>query len=76
MSSRPGSTPDGRPLTAALLYGGSAAGVIALHLSTNSTFGFHTDELYYLACGRHAAVGLCQLKEPIPKIWGKLRDFS
>jgi len=46
MSSRPGSTPDGRPLTAALLYGGAAAGVIALHLSTNSTLGFHTDELY------------------------------
>ena len=69
MSSRPGSTPDGRHLTAALLYGGAAAAVIALHLSTNSTLGFHTDEL----C---PPVTLCQLKEPIPQIWGKLRDFS
>jgi len=23
-----------------------------------------------------APITLCQLKEPIPQIWGKLRDFS
>jgi hypothetical protein len=43
--------------TAALLYGGAAAGVIALHLATIGTLGFHTDELYYLASGRHPALG-------------------
>jgi hypothetical protein len=29
--------------------------VIALHLATNSTRGFHTDALYYIDCGNHAA---------------------
>ena len=43
--------------TAALLYGGAAVGVIAIHLATNSTLGFHTDELYYLTCGLHPAFG-------------------
>jgi len=32
-------------VASALLYGGAAAGVIALHLATNGTLGFHTDEL-------------------------------
>lgn len=40
-----------------LLYGGAAAGVFGLHLATNSTLGFHTDELYYLASGNHPALG-------------------
>jgi hypothetical protein len=30
----------------ALLFGGAAIGIIALHLATNSTLGFHMDELY------------------------------
>jgi hypothetical protein len=34
-----------------LLFGGAAARVIALHLATSGTLGFHTDELYYLDCG-------------------------
>ncbi len=39
------------------LYGGAAAAVIALHLTTNRTLGFHTDELHYLDSGRHPAFG-------------------
>jgi hypothetical protein len=114
--------------TAVLLFGGATVGIISLHLATNGTLGFHTDELYYLACGRHPALGyvdfppvvpllarletgllgvspwtlrtspklvahltvpydvvgleqgapvtFCQLKAPVPKIWGKLRNFS
>src|SRR5438105_4464791 len=47
-----------RPRRAALpLYGSAAVSVIALHLVTNGTLGFHIDELYYLACGRHLAFG-------------------
>src|SRR5579864_7863232 len=50
----------------ALLYGGAATGVIALHLATNSTLGFHTDELYYLACGRHPALGYVDFPPLVP----------
>jgi hypothetical protein len=39
--------------TAALLFGSAAIRIIALHLATNGTLGFHTDELYYLDAGRH-----------------------
>jgi hypothetical protein len=52
--------------TAALLYGGAATGVIALHLATNGTLGFHTDELYYLACGRHPALGYVDFPPLVP----------
>src|ERR1700687_686490 len=50
----------------ALLYGCAAAAVIALHLATNGTLGFHTDELYYLACGRHPALGYVDFPPLVP----------
>jgi hypothetical protein len=49
-----------------LLYGVAAAAVIALHLSTNSTLGFHTDELYYLASGSHPAFGYVDFPPLVP----------
>ena len=52
--------------TAALLFGSAALSVIALHLATNSTLGFHTDELYYLACGRHPALGYVDFPPLVP----------
>jgi hypothetical protein len=51
---------------AVLLYGGAAAGVIALHVATNSTLGFHTDELYYLDAGRHPAFGYVDFPPVVP----------
>ena len=62
---------DARPAephrsTAALLYGGAALGVIALHLATNNTLGFHTDELYYLTCGLHPAPGYVDFPPLVP----------
>src|SRR6202022_1115882 len=51
---------------AALLYGAAAASVIALHLATNGTLGFHTDELYYLDCGRHPALGYVDFPPIVP----------
>jgi hypothetical protein len=49
-----------------LLYGGAAVSVIALHLATNGTLGFHTDELYYLDCGRHPALGYVDFPPIVP----------
>jgi hypothetical protein len=51
---------------AVLLYGGVAVSVIALHLATNGTLGFHTDELYYLDCGRHPALGYVDFPPVVP----------
>jgi hypothetical protein len=48
------------------VYGCAAVGVIALHLATNRTLGFHTDELYYLACGRHPALGYVDFPPVVP----------
>lgn len=53
----------------ALLYGAygfAAVGVIALHVATNGILGFHTDELYYLACGRHPALGYVDFPPIVP----------
>jgi dolichyl-phosphate-mannose-protein mannosyltransferase len=50
------------------VYGCAAAGIIALHLSTNSTLGFHTDELYYLTCGQHPAFGYVDFPPLVPLI--------
>jgi len=55
-----------RSRAALLLYGGAAASVIALHLATNGTLGFHTDELYYLDCGRHPALGYVDFPPVVP----------
>jgi Dolichyl-phosphate-mannose-protein mannosyltransferase len=51
---------------AALLYAGAAGSVIALHLATNGNLGFHTDELYYLDCGRHPAFGYVDFPPIVP----------
>ena len=51
---------------AALLFGGAAVSVIALHLATNGTLGFHTDELYYLTCGLHPALGYVDFPPVVP----------
>src|SRR5216684_3640522 len=52
--------------SAVVLFGGAALGVIAIHLATNGTLGFHTDELYYLACGRHPALGYVDFPPIVP----------
>jgi hypothetical protein len=37
---------------ALLLFGSAAVIVLVVHLATNGTLGFHTDELYYIDSGR------------------------
>lgn len=49
-----------------LLFGGAAAIAIVLHLATNGTLGFHTDELYYLDCGWHPALGYVDFPPLVP----------
>jgi hypothetical protein len=56
-----------RPTTV-LLFGSAAVGIIALHLATSGTLGFHTDELYYLACGRHPALGYVDFPPVVPLV--------
>jgi predicted membrane-bound mannosyltransferase len=49
-----------------LVYGATAAFIIALHLATNGILGFHIDELYYLASGRHPAFGYVDFPPIVP----------
>src|SRR5260370_31078830 len=51
---------------AMLVYGGAVGGVVVLHLTTNRTLGFHTDELYYLDCGRHPPFGYVDFPPIVP----------
>ncbi|HEY3084156.1 MAG TPA: glycosyltransferase family 39 protein [Candidatus Dormibacteraeota bacterium] len=60
----PGRQPS-RSITV-VLFGAAAVGVIALHLATNATLGFHTDELYYLTCGLHPALGYVDFPPVVP----------
>lgn len=55
-----------RGATVLLLYGGAAAVLIAIHLATNGVLGFHTDELYYMASGRHPAFGYVDYPPIVP----------
>lgn len=51
-----------------LLFGCAAGGIIALHLATNGTLGFHTDELYYVMAGRHPALGYVDFPPVVPML--------
>lgn len=54
------------PFVAPLLYGGAALIVLVVHLATNGNLGFHTDELYYIDCGRHPALGYVDFPPIVP----------
>jgi hypothetical protein len=49
-----------------LLFGGAAVLIIAVHLGLNGVLGFHIDELYYLASGRHPALGYVDYPPVVP----------
>jgi hypothetical protein len=48
------------------VFGAAALGIVALHLATSGTLGFHTDELYYLTCGQHPALGYVDFPPLVP----------
>jgi len=54
------------PFAALLLFGGAAVIVLVVHLATNGTLGFHTDELYYIDSGRHPALGYVDFPPIVP----------
>ncbi|MGA8089040.1 MAG: glycosyltransferase family 39 protein [Terracidiphilus sp.] len=58
------------PYVAPLLYGGAAVIVLAVHLATNGNLGFHTDEFYYIDCGRHPALGYVDFPPIVPLLAG------
>lgn len=53
-------------IAAPLLFGGAALVVLVAHLATNGTLGFHTDELYYIDCGRHPSLGYVDFPPIVP----------
>ena len=55
-----------QPFAAPLLFAGAAVIVLVVHLATNGTLGFHTDELYYIDCGRHPALGYVDFPPIVP----------
>ena len=48
------------------LFVGAPTVVMALHLITNGTLGFHTDELYYIDSGNHPALGYVDFPPIVP----------
>jgi hypothetical protein len=52
------------------LYGSAAVVVLVVHLLTNGKLGFHTDELYYIDCGRHPALGYVDFPPIVPLLAG------
>ena len=50
------------------LYGAAAVVVLVVHLATNGNLGFHTDELYYIDCGRHPQFGYVDFPPIVPML--------
>jgi hypothetical protein len=62
-------------LKCVFLYGGAALIVLIMHVATNGNLGFHTDELYYIDCGRHPALGYVDFPPTVPLLAGLETDL-
>ena len=54
---------------AALPVGAIAAAVTLVELAVSSRYGFHRDELYFLACAHHLAWGYVDQPPFVPSTW-------
>ena len=54
-----------------VVVGGLALLTLLLHLATNSHYGYHGDELYFIACGEHLDWGYVD-HAPLIAVWAKL----
>src|SRR3974377_1245858 len=62
-------------LKCAFLFGCAAVVVLLVHLATNGNLGFHTDEFYYINCGRHPALGYVDCPPIVPLLAGLETDL-
>src|SRR5215472_14557878 len=58
--------PRSNRIKSVFLYGAAALVVLVVHLATNGNLGFHTDEFYYIDCGRHPALGYVDFPPIVP----------
>ena len=49
---------------------------LGIHLLTNGHYGFHRDELYYLACGDHPSWGYVDHPSLTPWLAGLVRKIT
>jgi len=59
---------DVLPPFATAIVGGIAAAFVALELAVSARYGFHRDELYFLACARHLTWGFVDQPPFVPAV--------